>query len=163
MNAVQDLPPKLHNAVIVGLAMLLALRLTGTPAMDTVVATAQAWSNVLAFGRDWDEEQDVARFQTGFLQSAAVIDRWPAPKDLLDKLPPRPERMKLEYKHDPSPAERAAAKEFIHSMKSKLAGAPCFNANWMYAPKGRSVEECKRIYEEQKKGKRNEQARKADS
>lgn len=151
MNAVQDLPPKLHNAVIDGLTMLLALRLTGTPAMDTVVATAQAWSKVLAFGRDWDEEQDVARFQAGFLQLAAVIDRWPAPKDLLDKLPPRPERMKLEYKHDPSPAERAAAKEFIRSMKSKLAGAHCFNTDWIRPQRSRSVEECKRIYQANQK------------
>ena len=153
MNAVQDLPPKLHNAVIDGLTMLLALRLTGTPAMDTVVATAQAWSKVLAFGRDWDEEQDEARFQTGFLRLASEVDRWPAPKDLLSKLPPRPERLKLEYQHNPTPAERVAAKAFVSSMRSKLAGAPCFNSDWIRPQRSRSVEECKRIYQANQKGK----------
>ena len=155
MNVVRELPDKLHNAVVDGLTILLALRLPGTPAVDTVVATAQAWSSVLAFGREWDEEQDVARFQTGFLQLAAVIDRWPAPKDLLDKLPPRPERMKLEYKHDPTPAERMAEKEVMREIRAKLANAPRFKSDWMYAPKGRSVEECKRIYAARQKGKEN--------
>lgn len=47
----KELPTQLHNAMIDGLTMLLTLRLSGSPAADTVAATAQTWSRVLAHGR----------------------------------------------------------------------------------------------------------------
>ena len=47
----KELPTQLHNAMIAGLTMLLTLRLSGSPAADTVAATAQTWSRVLAHGR----------------------------------------------------------------------------------------------------------------
>lgn len=77
----KELPTQLHNAMIDGLTMLLTLRLIGSPAADTVAATAQTWSRVLAHGRAWDEARDVPRFQTAFMVLANETNRWPSPKD----------------------------------------------------------------------------------
>lgn len=106
----KELPTQLHNAMIDGLTMLLTLRLAGSPAADTVAATAQTWSRVLAHGREWDETRDVKRFQTAFMVLANECDRWPAPKDFLDKLPPPPEPLKLEHRYQPTAAEKAKGK-----------------------------------------------------
>ncbi|MBF0803324.1 MULTISPECIES: hypothetical protein [unclassified Neisseria] len=152
----RELPASLHNAVIDGLTLILALRLPGTPAADTVQATAQAWSVALAAGKAWDAEQDIPRINQAFAVLAAQADRWPAPRDLLGCLPPRPERLKLEHRHRPSEKEKAAAQAALGRINAILAKAPCSNRNWMYPPRIRSVEECKRIYAERQKGKRCE-------
>ncbi|OSI25089.1 hypothetical protein [Neisseria dumasiana] len=153
----RELPASLHNAVIDGLTLILALRLPGTPASDTIQATAQAWSVALAAGKTWDAEQDIPRILTAFAVLSAQTDRWPAPRDLLGCLPPRPERLKLEHRHRPSEKEKAAAQAALARINAILAKAPCSNRNWMYPPRSRSVEECKRIYEaNSQKGKRND-------
>lgn len=126
----KELPDSLHNAVIDGLTLLLALRLPGTPAADTAQATAQAWSTALAAGKQWDAEADLPRIQTAFAILAAHIDRWPAPRHLLDCLPPPPERIKLEHKHRPSEKQKAAAAEVVAEIKTRLAKAPVFNRSW---------------------------------
>lgn len=148
----KELPDSLHDEVVDGLTLILALRLPGTPAADTIQATAQAWSVALAAGKTWDAEQDIPRIQTAFAVLAAQTDRWPAPRDLLGCLPPRPERLKLEHRHRPTPEQKEAAKEVVAAMKSKLHAAPCFQTGWIYGPRSRSVEECKRIYAERQKG-----------
>lgn len=126
----KELPPALHNAVIDGLTLLLALRLPGTPAADTVQATAQAWSVALAANKQWDEEADLPRFQTAFAVLSANTDRWPAPRHLLDCLPPPHERLKLEHKHRPSESQKAAAAAVLAEIQCRLAKAPCFNRGW---------------------------------
>ncbi|MFV2030540.1 hypothetical protein [Neisseria sp. S1] len=118
----RELPTQLHNTMIDGLTMLLTLRLAGSPAADTVAATAQTWSRVLAHGREWDETRDVKRFQTAFMVLANETDRWPAPKDFLDKLPPPPERLKLEYQQQPTEEQKKAVKELVDKLKIKLNG-----------------------------------------
>ncbi|MDO1509970.1 MULTISPECIES: hypothetical protein [unclassified Neisseria] len=152
----KELPDSLHNAVVDGLTLLLALRLPGTPAADTVQATAQVWSVALAAGKTWDAEQDIPRIQTAFSLLAAQTDRWPAPRDLLGCLPPRPERLKLEHRHQPTPEQQEKAKAVMAKIQRALATAPCWQKEWIHGPRSRSVEECKRIYEaNSQKGKRN--------
>lgn len=109
----KELPTQLHNAMIDGLTMLLTLRLSGSPAADTVAATAQTWSRVLAHGRAWDEARDVPRFQTAFMVLANEMSRWPSPKDFLDKLPPPPEPLKLEHHYHPTEEEKANGKSAL--------------------------------------------------
>jgi hypothetical protein len=72
----KELPTQLHNAMIDGLTMLLTLRLSGSPAADTVAATAQTWNRVLAHGRAWDETRDVPRFQTAFMVLASRANKF---------------------------------------------------------------------------------------
>lgn len=126
-----ELPDSLYNALVDGLTLLLALRLPGAPAADTAQATAQAWSVALAANKQWDAETDLPRIRTAFAVLAANIDRWPAPRHLLDCLPPPPERIKLEHKHQPSETQKAAAAAVMAEIKSKLANAPIFNRGWM--------------------------------
>lgn len=126
----KELPDSLYNAVIDGLTMLLALRLPGTPAADTAQATAQAWSVALAANKQWDAEADLPRIQMAFAVLAANTDRWPAPRHLLDCLPPPPERLKLEHKHRPSEKQKAAAAAVLAEIKIRLAKAPVFNRGW---------------------------------
>lgn len=116
----KELPAQLHNAMIDGLTMLLTLRLSGSPAADTVAATAQTWSRVLAHGRAWDETRDVPRFQTAFMVLANEISRWPSPKDFLDKLPPPPEPLKLEHHYRPSADEKARGKAALKQIQSAV-------------------------------------------
>ena len=126
-----ELPDSLYNALVDGLTLLLALRLPGAPAADTAQATAQAWSVALAANKQWDAEADPARIQAAFAVLAGNTDRWPAPLHLLDCLPPPPERIKLEHKHQPSETQKAAAAAVMEGIKSKLAAAPIFNRGWM--------------------------------
>ena len=122
----KELPTPLHNTMIDGLTMLLTLRLVGSPAADTVAATAQTWSRVLAHGREWDEARDVKRFQTAFMVLASETDRWPSPKDFLDKLPPPPAPLKLEHRYQPTVEEKArgqaALKQIQTAVKAILNG-----------------------------------------
>lgn len=120
MNAMKELPTQLHNAMIDGLTMLLTLRLAGSPAADTVAATAQAWSHVLAHGREWDEERDLKRFQTAFMVLANEMSRWPSPKDFLDNLPPPPEPLKLEHRYQRSEAEKAEGQAVLKRIKTSI-------------------------------------------
>lgn len=116
----KELPTQLHNAMIDGLTMLLTLRLSGSPAADTIAATAQAWSHVLAHGREWDEARDLKRFQTAFMVLAAEINRWPSPRDFLDVLPPPPESLKLEYRYKPTAEEKAKGKSALKRISDGL-------------------------------------------
>ena len=116
----KELPTQLHNAMIDGLTMLLTLRLSGSPAADTVAATAQTWSRVLAHGRAWDEARDVPRFQTAFMVLANETNRWPSPKDFLDKLPPPPEPLKLEHHYHPTEEEKAKGKSALSRIQSAI-------------------------------------------
>ncbi|MFC3875348.1 hypothetical protein [Neisseria musculi] len=122
----KELPTQLHNTMIDGLTMLLALRLTGSPAADTVAATAKAWSRVLAHGREWDEERDLKRFQTAFMVLAAETNRWPSPRDFLDVLPPPPAPPMIEYRYNPTAVEKAkgksALKQISDGIKAVLNG-----------------------------------------
>lgn len=86
----------LAKAVTEGIQGLLALRLQGAPADDTVTATAKVWIIAIeTWPIAWDEQLDRPRIKTAFRTLAANCDRWPAPKNLRDALPPRPEQKKL--------------------------------------------------------------------
>lgn len=116
----KELPTQLHNAMIDGLTMLLTLRLSGSPAADTVAATAQTWSRVLVHGRAWDEARDVSRFQTAFMVLANETNRWPSPKDFLDKLPPPPEPLKLEHHYHLTEEGKAKGKSALSRIQGVI-------------------------------------------
>lgn len=96
------LPPLCKNAVLDGLDRLLALGLSGRPAAADVQSTALAWIDALSV-RAWDDARDQKRIETAFRRLSAVAQRWPAPAQLIDALPPR-----LELVKKPAPASAAA-------------------------------------------------------
>lgn len=82
-----EAPAWFHNRVVDGLQMLVALALQGTPPAETVALTAQVWVATLWRARPWLDERDAQRIAAAFADLAARIDRWPAPRQLLDALP----------------------------------------------------------------------------
>ncbi|HHJ12256.1 MAG TPA: hypothetical protein ENK00_03660 [Chromatiales bacterium] len=94
-----------RRAIAEGLTRLTALSLPGTPPAETIKLTREAWVEALWEGRAW-VETDAERIAAGFRSLSRRIDRWPAPKALLDHLPPRPASLRLPHKPTPEQRER---------------------------------------------------------
>ncbi|MCP1659311.1 hypothetical protein [Neisseria perflava] len=116
----RTLPANLYNEMVGGLQMMLALRLSGAPAADTVGALAQAWEIALTCNRVWDATLDAGRFQTAFAVLAGQINRWPVPADVLNALPPRPEPPKLAHRYAPTAAEKAQGKDNLRRIAESV-------------------------------------------
>ena len=102
--------PGVNNALSDGLQRTLAMRLSGHPPADAADGMFQAW--VAAFDAlplAWDDSRDVPRICTAFARLWADCDKWPAPKMLIERLPPIPEPLKLEAKRPPLTPEQLAA------------------------------------------------------
>lgn len=104
-----DVPPWFENEIRDGMTMLYALSLPSTPSSETIEATCVVWMNVLwsARSRMWDKTQDVPRIRKAFKAIARSVDRWPAPRSLMDNLPRVPERRQLPAPR-PTPVQDAA-------------------------------------------------------
>lgn len=95
-----EAPAWLEREVVRGLQGLVALRLVGAPAEDSVTLTLDVWLAALADRSHWVEAVDAMRVRRAFLALYRTCDRWPPPKLLLDNLgnrdppaalpPPRP-------------------------------------------------------------------------
>lgn len=84
-------PAWFHNKIVDGIQLLQSLHLDGRPASEVVTLTATGWIDVLwRCPIAWDEERDIGRLAVAFFSLARQVDRWPAPKHLLDHLPPVP-------------------------------------------------------------------------
>ena len=89
-----------REAIGDGLQRLLVLRFDNAPALDFLDLTAGVWVDSLAGGdwdaalniRYWDEALDGPRIAAAFMAMARTRSTWPAPRDLLNALPPRPPR-----------------------------------------------------------------------
>ncbi|MDO5940609.1 hypothetical protein [Burkholderia cepacia] len=84
----------LEREVARGLQGLLALRLAGAPADDSVTLTLDIWLAALeGQAVTWSEHLDAERVRQAFRALYRLCERWPAPKHLLDNLgnrdPPR--------------------------------------------------------------------------
>ena len=110
----------IHNEIITGIQKLMTLRLAGSPAADTITATAGTWIEAIA-GLDvnWNAEQDRWRIAKAFEKLIVTCERWPSPKQFINCLPPRPPQAAL-----PLPKMTKAEKEYgrqqIENIKSEL-------------------------------------------
>lgn len=108
--------------ISLGLARLLVLRLPGYPPEDMITQTAMVWVEaILDAPMGWDEALDRPRIRRAFTTLTRTCDRWPAPKTLLDHLPPRPELPKLP---EPKMSEEVVARQCagIQRLVKELAG-----------------------------------------
>lgn len=88
-------PPKwFRQAIGDGLVYLVSLSLPNTPSHETIKLTKAAWAECLFEGRAWVEE-DATRIAASFRSMSRKVDRWPAPRVLLEHLPARPQRRAL--------------------------------------------------------------------
>ncbi len=77
----------LEREIARGLQGLIALRLTGAPADDSVTLTLDVWlAAIEGLSGNWNEQLDAERVRRTFRTLYRICDRWPPPKVFLDNL-----------------------------------------------------------------------------
>lgn len=70
-----------------GLQGLVALRLSGAPAEDSITLTLDVWlAAVSGLARGWHEHLDAPRIRKAFATLYRTCERWPAPAQFLNCL-----------------------------------------------------------------------------
>ena len=108
----------LRREIAQGLAALIGLGRQGAPAADSVVVTAGLWESLLISKGITIEQLDQSRIYNGFKELLNNFDTWPEPKDLLARMPRRPERQKLET--PPSADDIAKGKDFFKGLRERF-------------------------------------------
>lgn len=90
-----EVAPWFRTAVIEGMQMIQVLSLPGTPPEDTIGYTSDVWLRTLWSAAAWNEGLDRPRLSAAFVRLAREAERWPAPKHVLERLPPRAEARAL--------------------------------------------------------------------
>ena len=114
----------LEREIARGLQGLIALRLTGAPADDSVTLTLDVWlAAIESQAVTWNEQLDAERVRRTFRALYRLCDRWPAPKLFLDNLGNRDSPKALPAPPVPPEARernRARLREIMESLaKSK--------------------------------------------
>ena len=77
----------LEREIARGLQGLIALRLAGAPADDSVTLTLDVWlAAIECQSVTWNEQADAERIRRAFRTLYRICDRWPPPKVFLDNL-----------------------------------------------------------------------------
>ncbi len=114
-----SVPDKWFSAVIAeGLQRLAAMRLASTPADEGLELACAVWIDTLWHRRAWHEDPDATRLRQAFTALAGHARRWPAPADLLDQLPAKPQRPAL-----PKPDRAPVGQAHLAIMKRLIARA----------------------------------------
>ncbi|WP_321367636.1 hypothetical protein [uncultured Desulfuromusa sp.] len=104
----------LRNSIADGLIAMIGLGRDGAPGADTITITASLWETMLIEAGMNVQDTDVKRIRIGFKELLNRFEKWPEPKDLLVRLPRRPERKKLDQ---PPPVDDIQkGKEFFKTM-----------------------------------------------
>lgn len=87
-----DIPAWFQNTLAEGLQSLVALSLPGQPPAETIALTLDVWVHaVWRAPVQWSEQYDRARLRHAFFTISRRTERWPAPRHLIEAMPPRPE------------------------------------------------------------------------
>ena len=77
----------LEREIARGLQGLIALRLAGAPADDSVTLTLDVWlAAIECQAVTWNEQADAERIRRAFRTLYRICERWPPPKVFLDNL-----------------------------------------------------------------------------
>lgn len=113
-----EAPAWFRRTVADGLKVLVALSLPNEPALDLMPATKKLWIHLLwNCGKAWVED-DASRILEAFTRLATRVDRWPAPRQLLEVLPSRPQPKALPA----SRASQAEARVHLKAIRDILKG-----------------------------------------
>lgn len=87
------IPAWFQRTVADGIAVLTVLELPGQPYTDDDERRVrEVWCQVLwRRSVDWREELDASRLQEAFMRLAGTVTRWPAPAQLIEYMPARPQ------------------------------------------------------------------------
>jgi hypothetical protein len=99
-------PPNwLVISVAQGIGLLMGARIQGAPFAgnkEDTQAVCEAWLIALMNRSiDWHEDTDKERLETGFQKLLTNCRKWPAPAELFDYLPNRPETATQKLSHRP--------------------------------------------------------------
>lgn len=108
-----------NNAIIEGLQKLVTLRLENTPPMETIQLTASTWQEILWPKKRWHQQIHQRRIESAFTQMMGNINKWPAPKDLLDYMP-KGEGQHMLPKPPPSQEEKRRGQQVIGNLLKNL-------------------------------------------
>ncbi|WP_046079658.1 hypothetical protein [Halomonas sp. HG01] len=116
----QPIPQWFRDEIFDGLGRLLVLRLPGAPWEEEAEHTQRSWTEALwAAPIGWDAELDTHRLRQAFTRLAGQVNRWPAPRQLLELLPDRPQQPRL-AKPPMSEAQRKKNKARLREMMTEL-------------------------------------------
>ena len=110
--------PWFSRVIAEGLQRLAAMHLAAAPTAAGLDLACAVWIDTLWHRRAWHEDPDAARLRQAFTALAGHARRWPAPADLLDHLPSRPQLPALPR---PQPTRTGAA--HLSAMKALIAKA----------------------------------------
>lgn len=113
-------PDWFYQAVSGGLQALIVLHLPGAPGHETVAYTEEVWVEALwSANIAWSADLDVSRLHEAFLRLVRQVERWPAPRTLLELLPERPQPRRLAAPRI-TPAEAAAGRARLAELLARL-------------------------------------------
>jgi len=101
-----------------GLQRLAAMHLVGTPTDAGLDLACAVWIDTLWYRRAWHPDPDAARLRRAFAALACSARRWPAPAELLDHLPAKPQPLAL-----PQPDRTPVGQAHLAVMKRLIARA----------------------------------------
>ncbi|MFZ5466613.1 MAG: hypothetical protein ACOZAI_05060 [Pseudomonadota bacterium] len=119
MTAPAPAPAWFRQSIGRGLQQLVCLSLPGQPPAETIALTKEAWINTLWTARRW-QETELERLMEAFRLLARRCDRWPAPRAILDHLPP-PRAVRALPKPR-TEAMRQAGLQALQDLRNKLRG-----------------------------------------
>lgn len=106
-----------NNAVCDGLTALYLLNLPYSPAKAKMEMVTSVWLNIFTeHCRHWDSERDKGRLEAAFARIAAEAERWPVPREVIDRIPPRKPTIDL-----PRPKRSKEDVERIKNITKNLA------------------------------------------
>lgn len=110
--------PWFSRVIAEGLQRLAAMHLAAAPTAAGLDLACAVWIDTLWHRRAWHEDPDAARLRQAFTALAGHARRWPAPADLLDQLPAKPQRPAL-----PKPDRAPVGQAHLAIMKRLIARA----------------------------------------
>lgn len=118
-EVLDSVPVWYGNLIMDGLSKLILLRLEAAPGADAIVGTAATWIQALPCPSDYSESLDALRLRKAFQLLLRNCQRWPAPRDFLDRIPPRPPTKPAPRDTSPAAIQRGLAG--VHAAQTVLA------------------------------------------
>lgn len=108
----------LADEITDGLQRLSALCLQRAPHPDVLPITNRVWFSAVAPHTTWERERDIPRIRAAFRRLIETRTTWPAPRDLLEALPERPQPKALP---PPPPVLTEQARLQIRLLRARMA------------------------------------------
>lgn len=115
------IPEWFNNAIVSGIELLYALALRGAPAAEVLTLTTTGWIETLwRKPLAWQQDADEQRLGAAFVSLGGAVSEWPAPAQLMQHMPPRPEPTALLLTNAVPPVSQQRMTE-LRSLRRRLA------------------------------------------